>query len=119
MTIKDCINKIQPSLAVLVEGAWVEPKRFPFKDGTTGLKFACPYCMSSYSRPSKKKEKCALIFQGKITPSGYRPYRFKCERCMKHSISIQQFLKEHYPLVYQEYSREREAKKNDFKPRFN
>ena len=35
---------------------------------------------------------------------------------MKHSISIQQFLKEHYLLVYKEYSRERQAKKNDFKP---
>ena len=71
MTIKDCINKIKTSLAVLVEGAWVEPKRFPFRDGTTGLEFACPYCTSNYSRPSKKKEKCALIFQGKLHPLGF------------------------------------------------
>ena len=61
MTIKDCINKIQPSLAVLVEGAWVEPESIPFKDGTTGLKFACPYCMSIYSRPPKEGKMCSYF----------------------------------------------------------
>ena len=119
MTIKDCINKIYPSLTAVVDGTWIEPHHIPYPDGTIGLKFACPYCMNNFKRPSKKKEKCAVIFQGKETPSGFRPYIFKCSRCMKTSISIHQFLKEHYPLAYRDYMKENNAKKNNFKPDFS
>ena len=119
MTIKDCISKILPSLTTVINGSVVEPEEVHFPDGTVGLKFPCPYCMDRQKRPSKIKEKVALIFLGAITPSGFRPYKFKCSRCTKKSISIHQFLKDRFPLVYRAYQRERQAKNTNFKPDFD
>ena len=88
MTVKDCINKICPFLTAVVDGTWIEPVHIPCPDGKMSLKFACPHCMNKFKRASKKKEKCGLIFQGKEISSGYRPYKFKCSRCMNESIVI-------------------------------
>ena len=119
MTIKDCISKIYPSLTAVINGAVVKPEEVLFPDGTVGLKFPCPYCMDRQKRLSKTKEKCARIFLGAITPAGFRPYKFQCSRCTKKSISIHQFLKDGFPVVYQEYQRVRQAKNVNYKPDFN
>ena len=119
MTIKDCIPKIYPSLTAVINGAVVNLEEVHYPDGTVGLKFPCPYCMDRQKRPSKFKEKVALIFQVANTSTGFHPYKFKCSRCTKQSISIHQFLKDRFPLVYRVYQREKQAENTNYKPDFN
>ena len=115
--LKTCIETILPSLTAVVEGQSVYPKELSFKDGT-GWKFCCPYCSSRKQKPSKKKELVARIYPVPFS------YKFSCPKCPQ-SMSIQKFLEDQFPLVYEAYqrdkakdSREKSVAKQDFQPRF-
>ena len=56
----------------------------------------------------QKSKKSCFDFRNANIPGGYRPYKFKCERCTKQSISIHQFLKDRYPVVYRVYQKSKQ-----------
>ena len=118
MLIKDCIDAILPSLDAVVDGSLVKHQKGNYPDGSTYYKFACPYCMDKQKRPSKKKEKVGLIFQGALNPAGFRPWYFKCHKCEQTRIPFLRFLEERFPAVYKSYKREKNASKQDFRPQF-
>ena len=118
MTIKECVETILPSLDAVIEGSVVKHQSGKYPDGATYYKFACPCCMDKQKRPSKKKEKVGLIFQGALNPAGFRPWYFKCHKCTKSRVPFLRFLEERFPTVYKSYKREKNASKRDFRPQF-
>ena len=107
MNITDCVQQIRDGLTILVDGQKVAPKDLLLKDNLgIGYEFVCPYCSESKTKSYKKKQRCARIYP----LTGCYTYRFSCSRC-KEKKSIHQFLEEQFPLVYQKYMIEKNAKK--------
>ena len=94
-----------------------------FKDGM-GWSLACPFCRDAQKRQSKCDEKCATLYpiEGTFT------YFFSCNRGLNggvqgvqscnHTMKFSTFLKQHHPMFYKKFVREKELAKQNYQPKF-